>query len=59
MVHPIGVAVMPAYKVTAPDGKSYTVNAPDGASQDDVMAYVQANYQHPTVASGGTLQGSQ
>ena len=46
---------MPAYKVTAPDGKTYTVNAPDGASQDDVMAYVQANYQHPTVASGGTL----
>lgn len=32
---------MPKYKITGPDGKTYVVSAPDGASQDDVLAYVQ------------------
>ena len=47
---------MPNYKITAPDGNSYTVTAPEGATQDQVLAYAQANYQHPTVASGQPLQ---
>lgn len=36
---------MPKYRITAPDGKTYEINAPDGASQDDVLQYVQQNYQ--------------
>ncbi len=34
---------MPTFEVTAPDGRRYRVNAPDGATQEQVMAYVQAN----------------
>lgn len=44
---------MPKYRITAPDGKTYDVNAPDGASQDDVLKYVQQNYQ------GASQQGQQ
>lgn len=36
---------MAKYQITAPDGKSYEVTAPDHASQDDVLAYAQANYK--------------
>ena len=43
---------MPSYKITAPDGNSYTVTAPEGATQEQVLAYAQANYQHPAVAAG-------
>lgn len=46
---------MPDYKITAPDGNSYTVTAPDGATQDQVLQYAQANYQHPAVQSGDGL----
>jgi len=35
---------MPAYTVTAPDGKTYDVNAPEGATQEDAIAYVQKNF---------------
>lgn len=38
---------MPAYDVTAPDGKTFRVNAPDGATQDDAIAYVQSNFYGP------------
>src|SRR3990167_2866021 len=38
---------MPKYRITAPDGKSYEINAPEGASESDVLAYAQANYQKP------------
>jgi hypothetical protein len=34
---------MPRYEITGPDGKRYEVNAPDGASEQDVLAYVQQN----------------
>lgn len=47
---------MPDYKITAPDGNAYTVTAPEGATQDQVLAYAQANYQHPAVASGQAVQ---
>lgn len=36
---------MPKYRVTGPDGATYEVTAPEGASESDVMAYVQSNHQ--------------
>lgn len=35
---------MATYRITGPDGGTYEVNAPDGASQSDVLAYAQKNY---------------
>lgn len=35
---------MATYRITAPDGGSYDVTAPDDATQDQVLAYAQANY---------------
>jgi hypothetical protein len=35
---------MPKYRITSPDGRTYEVTAPDGASQADVMAYVQQHH---------------
>lgn len=35
---------MPTYKITAPDGKVLRINAPEGATQEQVLAYAQANY---------------
>jgi hypothetical protein len=46
---------MAQYNVTAPDGSKYQITAPDDATNDQVQAYVQANYQHPAVASGQGL----
>ena len=34
---------MPKFRVTSPDGTTYEVNAPEGATQQDAIAYVQAN----------------
>jgi len=36
---------MPIYKVEGPDGRIYSVEGPAGASPDDVVAFVQANYK--------------
>lgn len=47
---------MPDYKITAPDGHSYNVTAPEGATQEQVLAYAQANYQHPDVQAGQPVQ---
>lgn len=33
---------MPRYEITAPDGRRFEVDAPEGASQQDVMAFVQS-----------------
>lgn len=44
------------YTVTAPDGSNYTVTAPEGATQEQALAYAQANYQHPAVQAGQRLQ---
>ena len=35
---------MPKFRITAPNGKSYEVTAPDGATQDQVMSYVQSQH---------------
>lgn len=35
---------MATYRITAPDGASYEITAPDDATQEQVMAYAQANY---------------
>lgn len=35
---------MAKYRITAPDGNTYEVTAPDDATQDQVLAYAQANY---------------
>lgn len=32
---------MPTFEISSPDGKRYRVTAPDGATQDEVLAYVQ------------------
>jgi hypothetical protein len=34
---------VPAYDVTAPDGRKFRINAPEGATQEQVIAYAQAN----------------
>lgn len=36
---------MPTYIVTGPDGREYEIEAPDGATEADVLAYAQQNYQ--------------
>ncbi len=36
---------MAKYRITAPDGNTYEVTAPDDATQDQVLAYAQANYK--------------
>jgi hypothetical protein len=35
---------MPKYVVTGPDGKEYEVDAPEGASEQQIIEYVRANY---------------
>ena len=32
---------MPAYDVTAPDGRVFEVNAPEGATEEEILAYAQ------------------
>ena len=36
---------MPIYKVEGPDGRIYSVEGPPGASPDEIVAFVRANYQ--------------
>ena len=43
---------MPAYEVTAPDGKVYEVNAPDGATEEQVLAYAKEQFSKPAQESG-------
>lgn len=39
---------MAKYRITGPDGGTYEITAPDTASQDEVLAYAQANYKQPS-----------
>lgn len=53
---------MAKYRITAPDGGTYEITAPDDASQEQVLAYAQANYSKtaaPQAApkSNALLQG--
>jgi hypothetical protein len=48
---------MPRYKVTMPDGKSYSIEGPAGASKDQVIAAVQKRIG--AVAATGTTFGGQ
>jgi hypothetical protein len=36
---------MAEFNITSPDGKKYRVTAPDGATQDDVLKYVQDHHE--------------
>jgi hypothetical protein len=38
---------MPTYEVSAPDGKKYLVDAPRGATQDQIIQYVQSQLGQP------------
>lgn len=38
---------MATYRITAPDGAEYEVTAPDNATEEEVLAFAQANYQQP------------
>lgn len=46
---------MPTVTVQGPDGKRYTVNAPEGASQADIMKYVQGKVSKSRKADEPTL----
>lgn len=35
---------MPKFTITSPEGQKFVVNAPDGASQEEVLAYAQAQF---------------
>lgn len=51
---------MPTYVITAPDGKELEITAPEGATQEQVLAYAQANYKAPQTTeapSSGFLMG--
>ena len=50
---------MPKFRVTGPDGATYEVNAPEGASEQDVLAFVQQNVAKsaaPAPEGGGVLR---
>lgn len=38
---------MPTFEITAPDGKVYQVDGPEGATQEQALAQVQAQYAQP------------
>lgn len=38
---------MAKFEITSPDGQTYEVNAPEGATEDDAIQYVQANFYTP------------
>jgi hypothetical protein len=41
---------MAKYRITGPDGQAYEITAPDEASEQDVLAYAQQNYQQAQAA---------
>lgn len=50
---------MPTYVITAPDGKELEINTPEGTTQEQALAYAQANYKPQTTEapSSGFLMG--
>lgn len=49
---------MAEYEITAPDGARYRVTAPDDATEDQVMAYAQQNYQWAPLGTGPSYDES-
>jgi hypothetical protein len=45
------------YEITSPDGKRFEVTAPDGASQHEVLAYAQAQFNAPKERPASALDG--
>lgn len=41
---------MASYNITSPDGQSYKITAPDDATQEQVLAYAQKNFQMAKVS---------
>lgn len=48
---------MAKYRITAPDGSTYEVTAPDDATEAQVLAYAQQNYQQPASAAPAPAPG--
>lgn len=44
---------MARFEITAPDGRLFEITAPEGASQADVLAYAQQNFNQPKTTSIG------
>ena len=42
---------MPAYIITAPDGKEYDVDAPEGATEQDALSYIQKQFNPSSPAN--------
>jgi hypothetical protein len=49
---------MPTYIVTSPDGKEYEITAPEGATQEQVLAYAQANFPKQRTAGESAARGA-
>jgi hypothetical protein len=49
---------MPTYEITAPDGKVLEITAPEGATQEQVLAYAQAQYRPASKAAPASAQES-
>lgn len=50
---------MATYRITAPDGGVYEITAPDDATQEQVLAYAQANYAQAGRPATGTQPRAQ
>lgn len=48
---------MPEFRVTAPDGRTFKVTAPEGATQEQVLARVQAQARKPASRLRDTIGG--
>lgn len=44
---------MARFEITAPDGRLFEITAPEGASQAEVLAYAQQNFNQPKTTSIG------
>ena len=50
---------MPTYEVTAPDGNRYRVTAPEGATQDQIIQYVQSQVGRQAITAPPAPQPEQ
>lgn len=47
--------MMAKFRITGPDGGTYEVTAPDGATEDEVLAYVQRSANQPAASQKGPI----